>query len=403
MFIAFIASLIVGLQAAPAAPTDIPQYALQRVSPRIWWFSFNVVIRELDVPNNDRPFRMPLITNGPWSELGPHTLRVESLSGNKSNMVLNANQALMGTGVQGEQMVRMPVDVTAQNFAAIDVSAEVVCWGSEVNEDAAASIPWPAQWPAGVAKALQPQVLIESDEPIFKQTVDSIFGPNLRMTPPWIAAKRITQYCCNNITISGNRLVGTRSNALRGLNVAGALATAQSGKGTRADLVCLSVAMLRAAGIPARPVVGLSQVSGKSREPVAWAEFYLPRSGWVPFSPWEMQKAGVRTWKPDREWRYFGNWKDLNLNIPLAWSFAPGDGTTAYDTWAIWGWTRAMPWAPFPAPVKVMTLPNRPETMTRDYRPAAITLGMSSGSSISDRDLTQWREGERRPIRRPRP
>ena len=180
----------------------------------------------------------------------------------------------------------------------------------------------------------------------------------------------------------------------------GALAAAQSGRGTRADLTCVCVAMLRAAGIPARPVIGLSELSRQAKEPTTWAEFFLPGSGWVPFSPWQMQNGGVRSWKPDRSWRFFGTWKDLKDNIALSWSFAPGDGSTAYDAWGIWGWTRSAPWARFPTPVQLTQEPGRPDNVIRNLRPANISISMSSGGNLNERDYQNWLEGKRRPIRR---
>ncbi|MCH2154024.1 MAG: transglutaminase-like domain-containing protein [Phycisphaerales bacterium] len=407
MYLSIILALFLGAQATPPAQQQpqpdltIPQNALKRDAAKLWWMSYDVTIRDLDVPNNQRPFRMPLIMNGPWSEVGKHTLRVASLNGNNEVSLLDVQTAIKGKGLQGESMIQAPVPVNATNFATISVSAEILSFSSQIDEEIAMATPWPAQWPGELSAALQPQALIESDEPVFKETLAKIFGTNLRMNSPYLAAKKIVQYCCVNIGVSGNRLIGNRT-AMRGINVSGALATAQSGRGTRADLTCVCVAMLRAAGIPARPVIGLSQLNRQAKEPTTWAEFFLPNSGWVPFSPWEMQNAGVRSWKPERPWRFFGTWKDLKENIALSWSFAPGDGSTAYDAWGIWGWTRSAPWAPFPTPVQLTQEPGRPDNVIRNLRPANISISMTSGGNLSERDYQNWLEGKRRPIRRAR-
>ena len=83
-------------------------------------------------------------------------------------------------------------------------------------------------------------------------------------------------------------------------------------------------------------------------------------------------------------------------------SFAPGDGSTAYDAWGIWGWTRSAPWAPFPTPVQLTQEPGRPDNVIRNLRPANISISMTSGGNLSERDYQNWLEGKRRPIRRAR-
>jgi transglutaminase-like putative cysteine protease len=50
------------------------------------------------------------------------------------------------------------------------------------------------------------------------------------------------------------------------------------------DYSCLFVALCRASGIPARPIVGRWATSVKNDWHV-WAEFYLPGYGWIPVDP----------------------------------------------------------------------------------------------------------------------
>ncbi|MEE2908204.1 MAG: transglutaminase domain-containing protein [Planctomycetota bacterium] len=390
-------------QSSPA-PEVMPQGALSREKPKLWWFSFDIRINTLASPNNDRPFRMPLIVQGSWSELLIKTLQVEARRNNTPTAVLAGEQSIKGRGPQGEQLVSSNVPLASNEhirssaFAIMSVSAELVSWNSVVNEDMAAATIWPAQWPSDVTQALQPQALIESDEPIFQETIKSLFGQNLRMTPPWLVAKALTQYTCNNIKISGSRTLRGSSGRVRGLNVQGALATATTGTGTRADLTCTCVAMLRAAGIPARPVVGISDRVKSGDELTTWAEFFLPGSGWVPFSPWQMQNGGVRSWKLNRPWRYFGNWNSLNEHVPFAWSFAPDDGSTVHDTWALWGWTRAIQGIDIP-------LPNPgPGTHGADinyaYVPSQCSTRLISGGSLGPQQLQEWKTGTARPLQR---
>ncbi len=392
MIITSLVSMAIAFQTAPPiSPAAMPQNALKRVDPKLWGLEFSVVINTLDVENNERPFRMPLIVDGPWSQLADeNSLNADTMSGNTIMETKAGKDSLKGKGAMGEQMVHLKVPLGPARFSTMRVQAEVATWASSVNEEVAQQSIWPTSWPEKTRKALQPQSMIESKEPLFKESIETLFQGTLKNDSPWIAAKKIVYFTCQNVQVDGGRSMYGRTGT-RGLNIKGALLTAQTGKGSRTDLVCTCVAMLRAAGIPARPVVGLSEEVDDGKELTVWAEFFLPGSGWVPFSPWQMKNAGMRSWKLDRSWRFFGNWKDLNENIPLAWSFAPGDGTTVHDTWAVWGWTRAVKDSEIP-------IPEKNDDYNVEFFPSKLSARMISGSSLTERGYTAWLEGTTRPL-----
>ena len=104
------------------------------------------------------------------------------------------------------------------------------------------------------------------------------------MSNDWEKARAITKWTASNIKYNAN--AATRNS--------GALAALQSRTGVCEDYAKLSVALARAAGIPARVVYGYTD-SG-SKWPAggafslkgyrhAWAEFYLAGRGWVPADP----------------------------------------------------------------------------------------------------------------------
>ncbi|MBG83025.1 MAG: hypothetical protein CMJ40_00595 [Phycisphaerae bacterium] len=392
MIITSLLSLTIALQSpAPSPPAVVPQNALQRTAPKLWGLEFSVVINTLDVENNKRPFRMPLIIDGPWSQMADeNTLHADTFSGNTIIQTKRGKEAVKGTGLMGESMIQLEVPLGPARFSAMRLQAEVASWGAAIDEKLAQQSSWPTKWPEQTKAALQPQAMIESKEPIFKRTIDTIFEGNIQRFSPWIAAKKIVQFTCENVQLTGGRSVYGRMGT-RGLNMQGALLTAESGMGSRSDLVCTCVAMLRAAGIPARPVVGLSEEVDNGKELTTWAEFFLPGSGWVPFSPWQMKNAGMRSWKLDRSWRFFGNWKDLNENIPISWTFAPGDGTTVHDTWGVWGWTRAVTGAEIP-------IMEKNDESNVEFFPSKISARMISGSSLNERSYRAWLEGTTRPL-----
>lgn len=87
-------------------------------------------------------------------------------------------------------------------------------------------------------------------------------------TNPYLMAERIYQYIAAHLFY------------LDGPGFQGAKLTLELGSGECGDYATLFVAMARAVGIPARPVVGYHAYSGEQYH--VWAEFYLQGIGWVP-------------------------------------------------------------------------------------------------------------------------
>ena len=244
------------------------------------------------------------------------------------------------------------------------IQQTIACWSPSVDEKAMARIPWPSTWPEETLSALDPQPLIESDDPIFATALQALTGGNLRQVPPWIAAKTIVKYCCNSIKADTTIMLYGPDRVVRGLDVQGAAVTARRETGTACDLTCICVAMLRAAGIPARPVIGLGKTNRNRNSLLIWGEFYLPDAGWIPFDAKALQSKGVRSWTTDRSWNGFGNLSGLNKQIPLAHAFTPGDIATAYDAWSIWGWSRLLGAPMIPLDI---TTANQPSSINYSF------------------------------------
>ncbi|WP_027191415.1 transglutaminase-like domain-containing protein [Fundidesulfovibrio putealis] len=106
-----------------------------------------------------------------------------------------------------------------------------------------------------------------------------------------------------------------------GLGLPGRTMTQGKGGGKCADISSVFVALARAAGVPAREVVGLRLAEPKDGEITSdfhcWAEFYLPGHGWVMVDPADVRKMMLVNKlelkdAENRKWReFFWNGDDL--------------------------------------------------------------------------------------------
>jgi len=110
--------------------------------------------------------------------------------------------------------------------------------------------------------------LIEADDPAIRAKAQQIVGDE---TNPYKKARLIYDWVLDHM----------RYQLIEGLG--GARFTFERGYGECGDYTALFCALLRAVGVPARPVVGYWAESGQPTH--VWAEFYLPSYGWVPTDP----------------------------------------------------------------------------------------------------------------------
>jgi transglutaminase-like putative cysteine protease len=162
---------------------------------------------------------------------------------------------------------------------------------------------WPREWPEEVRSALEPQKGIESNEPFAKAIVTQALGDQLRATAPWFAAKEILRTVATGFrSVSSDALERRGAGRVVGLKMDGARFSVEREFGSQHDLVATCVAALRAAGIPARPVVGISEERSSSAPGarkrtilISWGEVFMPEVGWVPFDPLRLRGSAVRS------------------------------------------------------------------------------------------------------------
>jgi transglutaminase-like putative cysteine protease len=168
----------------------------------------------------------------------------------------------------------------------------------------------------------RPERFIESKDPRVVRIARKVGD---REDNPYLLAKRFYDY-----------VVRTARYRRSGEGLFGAKALLVTGEGECGDYASLFVALCRAKGIPARPIVGYWAKSGVDQTHV-WAEFYLEGIGWVPVDPTVGQESG------DAEY-YFGNMDDQRVILHKGFNIsmdppAPGaDRVALLQVPACWWW-----------------------------------------------------------------
>lgn len=287
----------------------------------------------------DAPIVMPVIKQGTFSIIDQTSLKAQLWLDQRADNGIQQRARLEDGLPFHTSLAVLPIVEFRGTNIRWNIQYRSQVWSSRINEQAAAQITWPREWPREVADGLKPQMYIESDDPIFRETIERIAGNQLHMVPPYHAAKDIVRYCLSNVKVTADSLYQGRYGVLNGFDLRGALVTAREGVGGPVDLVCVCVAMLRAAGIPARPLIGIQEDEKKNKEEfVVWAEFFLPGCGWIPFDPIEMRGNAINNRAIGNAWPEFGTLDDLNRRVPLSYHFMPAASVEAPIVPGLWGW-----------------------------------------------------------------
>ncbi|MHC5115323.1 MAG: transglutaminase-like domain-containing protein [Planctomycetota bacterium] len=353
-------ALCVAIAAILTPPSGRPPVGpLERHSPRVYDFRYAVTVTTsvadrargtrgwssvamLPAPTfdlRDTPIVMPVIYQGAYHAIQADSVRMGAGRARR----LDGGAAIKhridsGLPYHGHLAV-FPIRRFNGSTLGWSVAYRMQSFSSRIDDLRAAEIAWPRDWPDEVVDGLDPQMYIESDDPGFADIVDRVSEGRLRMTTPYLAAKELVRHCVEHIRVSGDGLHRGPVGVLHGLDMQGARATAKSGRGGPHDLVCVCVAVLRAAGIPARPVIGVMKHEKRGyRVLVSWAEFYLPQAGWVPFDPVEMRGKSLINRDVREPWPEFGTMKDLNRRMPIAYHYMPPRAVESPIAPALWGW-----------------------------------------------------------------
>ncbi len=263
-------------------------------------------------------------------------------------------------------------DVEAESVQ-LHLEVPMTTWEVKIDEARASRVPWPvADWSPDLAACLKPQLLVESDSLAVTRLVERWMrqapgGPDPKKTPPYVLAKYIAGKVITHYQPASGALstVGRGRNSVRysgtllsGFAVDGAAAAAERGRGPVLDMANLLVASWRAAGIPARVVIGYdNRDEDGSRGPTqrrpllnpvrAWGEFYLfdeAAAGgkgvgeWVVADVERQREFSSRPPALNQAWKFVGNHEDMDYLCPLSFHWLPPTPCMNIGPPALWGW-----------------------------------------------------------------
>ena len=397
-FFLFVVFLSVHVAVAETLPADNPpSYPLQRLNPKLHDITISVGIpwNQAYPPQGgaSTPVRWPIIPRSNWAfAVNAQPLVADLKNGQQFRKEPNAWRLCKAVLPSGQWELPIPIAKKCYGSLTFQVRIRMNSFSSMLDENAASNIGWQEKWQGDSKSYLVPSDFIESSNEIFTQAVHDALGENTHSMSVHHTAKTLIRYCLQNIKSDGQYVERSRT-SVRGLAVNGAAKTVESGSGTACDLVCVCVATLRAAGIPSRPVIGLTNknfvgtYTSESRYMV-WAEYALPGAGWVPFDPKRMQGTVDRVLLKD-QWQGLGSMPFLNTRVPIAFSFVVDGVKNAYDAIGPWSWIPIYKDRPLPVPQNFNSIPwyqtaNEETYLLVPYSPSTQQVGVISlGSGTS--------------------
>ncbi|MCA9294237.1 MAG: hypothetical protein KDA20_10525 [Phycisphaerales bacterium] len=267
----------------------------------------------------------------------------------------------------GDRLVALDVDALTTHHLRARVQVPMRCWETRIDERRAFAQRWPTEdiedlYPEEALSALQPERFIESDAPEIRELVFNWTGGDPHILQPYtlaktLAAKVIEHYMplddrYTTLTLDGGYnfyVVLPVAGTYYGLRVEGAVAaaTADQHRGPVFDLPNLLCAVYRAAGIPARVVIGYDTRS--ERQPnaypaiTAWVEFFLwdnanARGEWVPVDIVPQRAFASKAPPIQQPWKFFGQNEDSEWICPLSLHWHPPTFVMSEGPPLLWGW-----------------------------------------------------------------
>jgi transglutaminase-like putative cysteine protease len=255
--------------------TPVPAQPLSYANPQQYSVTYSVVIANSGFSPSDIRLYLPM----PSEYDAQKNISIDEISPEPKSKSAEKNSG-------NSMLYWQPKGAPKKNEAAtFTLRFSLTAFETNTNIDPAAVQPYAPNSPE-VRLYTKSEKFIESKNPKITALANSLVGSE---TNPYLQAKLFYDYIIDHTQY---RLIG------QGLN--GAMYLLDHGNGECGDYSALFIALSRAKGIPARPVVGYWAISGNEQTHV-WAEFYIEGIGWIPVDATiGQQSATKRTY-------YFGN------------------------------------------------------------------------------------------------
>jgi len=312
---------------APAPDGRPPTGPLQRTDSRLWEISLSIDIPSFHKDDNiAEAIIVPVSILDTWWRVDPRSFRaqmsVDMVPVPEALTTLVVNQSR-----KGDSQAEISVPNFVENQMRATLTWTVETWSCLLDEDAAAAIDWKSGWPEEVRRWIEPSPGLDPREPQIQQLRQRVVQSLSSTAPPLYVAKEAVRTASRALRSGDHQEGNPFGIQTRGIEVRGCTLALQSQVGSESDVVCITVALLRSLGFPARPVIGLVDGKGRpgagtaSKDLTMWGEVYLPRCGWVPFDSDRVRGSVSPTSRMDQRWNGFGTDKDFNQRVPITHEF----------------------------------------------------------------------------------
>ncbi len=322
-FTFFGAQATVETGSAPPPEGRPPTGALTRTQSRRWEITLSLDLPELRRRETvEEALIVPVSVLDTWWRVDPRSFRTR-VSVDFVPVPPTQFTITVAPSRFGESRVEIPIPNVIEQRLTAELAWTVEVWSCALDEARASKIAWPAAWPDEVQRFRSASAGINSQDPLIQGALREISSRLPEQLAPLYAAKEIIRAgsrILRNADHSEGGMAGSKS---RGVVVWGATQALSSHIGGEADVTCICLALLRAAGFPARPVIGLAH--DRSRRNNAsnadklslWGEVFLPECGWVPFDAAQI-RGGISAQTPvTQQWNGFGTDRDFDERVPI--------------------------------------------------------------------------------------
>ncbi len=300
-----------------------PMGALQRTDSRKWEITLKI---DLPVFHKDdavsESIIVPVSILDTWWKVDPRSFQTR-MSTDSVPLPPAMTNLIVTQSRWGDSRVEISIPNFVEFRLGVDLTWIVETWSCQFDEAAAAKEQMPAKWPEEVEKWRRASPGIDPQDPQVQELRRQILQRVSVDTPPVYVAKEIIR-TGSRILKSGDHKEGNRfGNWSRGLEIRGSSQALATQIGSESDVVCICIALLRATGFPARPVIGLvdrgkyldNSLSAKKLG--MWGEVYLHNCGWVPFDS-DLIRGGISpSNRVDQRWDGFGSDDEFNERVPI--------------------------------------------------------------------------------------